>query len=209
VAGDSGAFTVLVQRHSGRLWAVAIRTLGDPDEAADAVQDAFVNALRSAATFRGDAQVTTWLHRIVVNACLDRARRRAARPTVPLHDDDHIATTTDVLGIAERATEVGAALAALPVEQAAAIVLVDSLGYSVDEAARILDAPTGTVKSRCARGRARLAVSLGHLRPERNQTAFDSVRQSGETTNTSSGTTSDAAGAATNPVIGDEEVRPW
>jgi RNA polymerase sigma-70 factor (ECF subfamily) len=83
-----------------------------------------------------------------------------------------------LLGIAERKTEVSAALAALPIDQAAALVLVDALGYGVEEAARILDAPTGTVKSRCARGRARLAVTLGHLRPERNQSAPGTVGQS-------------------------------
>src|SRR5947207_4965984 len=153
-AGDRDAFTELVRRHRDRLWAVALRTLGDREEAADAVQDAFVSALRSAATFRGDARVTTWLHRIVVNACLDRARRRQARPTVPLPPDDLAPAAPDELGASERAAEVSAALAQLPIEQAAALVLVDALGYPVDEAARILEAPSGTVKSRCARGRA-------------------------------------------------------
>ncbi|HVB27857.1 MAG TPA: sigma-70 family RNA polymerase sigma factor, partial [Mycobacteriales bacterium] len=79
VAGDATAFGVLVLRHQQRLWAVALRTLGDREEAADAVQDAFLSALRAAGSFRGDAAVTTWLHRIVVNACLDRIRRRTAR----------------------------------------------------------------------------------------------------------------------------------
>src|SRR5205085_24648 len=84
VDGDPDAFAELVRRHRDRLWAVAIRTLGDREEAADAVQDALVSAYRSADRFRGDSAVTTWLHRIVVNASLDRARRRQARPTVPL-----------------------------------------------------------------------------------------------------------------------------
>jgi RNA polymerase sigma-70 factor (ECF subfamily) len=171
---------------------VAVRTLGDPEEAADALQDAFVNALRSADSFRGEARVTTWLHRIVVNACLDRARRRAARPTVPLPADDRAPAGPDLLGTAERASEVNAALAAIPVEQAAALILVDALGYAVDEAARILEAPAGTVKSRCARGRVRLAVLLGHLAPERNQTATGAVGQSSTKSST----------------IGGEEVTP-
>lgn len=176
-AGDRDAFGEIVRRHRDRLWAVAVRTLGDQEEAADALQDAFVNALRSAGSFRGEAQVTTWLHRIVVNACLDRARRRTARPTVPLPPDDLAPAAPDLFGLAERSAELSAALARLPVEQAAALVLVDALGYGVEEAARILDAPTGTVKSRCARGRARLAVSLGHLRPERNHSAPGPVGQ--------------------------------
>src|SRR5918911_814590 len=88
VAGDKDAFGELVRRHRDRLWAVAVRTLGDADEAADALQDALLSAYRAAAGFRGDSAVTTWLHRIVVNACLDRARRRRSRPTVPLPDTE-------------------------------------------------------------------------------------------------------------------------
>ena len=84
VAGDRDAFTELIRRHRDRLWAVALRTLSDREEAADALQDALLSAHRAADRFRGDAAVTTWLHRIVVNACLDRVRRRQARPTVPL-----------------------------------------------------------------------------------------------------------------------------
>src|SRR4051795_6340329 len=83
VDGDPDAFGELVRRHRDRLWAVAVRTLGDREEAADALQDALLSAFRAGrgAAFRGDAAPTTWLHRIVVNACLDRVRRRAARPT--------------------------------------------------------------------------------------------------------------------------------
>ncbi len=80
VAGDSDAFGELFRRHRDRLWAVALRTVCDPEEAADALQDAMISAFRRAADFRGDSAVTTWLHRIVVNACLDRLRRRAVRP---------------------------------------------------------------------------------------------------------------------------------
>src|ERR1035438_50220 len=80
VAGDNEAFGELFRRHRDRLWAVALRTVCDPEEAADALQDAMVSAFRRAADFRGESAVTTWLHRIVVNASLDRLRRRAARP---------------------------------------------------------------------------------------------------------------------------------
>src|SRR6266853_6357990 len=80
VAGDTEAFGELFRRHRDRLWAVALRTVCDPEEAADALQDAMISAFRRAGDFRGDSAVTTWLHRIVVNACLDRLRRKAARP---------------------------------------------------------------------------------------------------------------------------------
>jgi RNA polymerase sigma-70 factor (ECF subfamily) len=139
------------------------------------VQDALVSAFRSAASFRGDAKVSTWLHRIVVNACIDLVRRRQGRPTVPLPIDEAGPIAPDQLTASDRATDVAAALSGLPVEQAAAIVLVDALGYPVEEAARILEAPTGTVKSRCARGRARLAVLLGHWDPKGNRTAAGTV----------------------------------
>src|SRR4051812_40041555 len=87
-SGDPNAFTELVRRHRDRLWAVALRTLGDREEAADALQDALLSAFRAANNFRGESAVTTWMHRIVVNACLDRIRRRQARPTVPLPETD-------------------------------------------------------------------------------------------------------------------------
>ena len=162
-AGDRWAFGRLVARHQERLWAVAVRTLGDRDEAADALQDALLSAYRAAGSYRGDARVTTWLHRIVVNACLDRLRRRAVRATVPLPEHER-ADPRDELAARETALEVEAALASLPVDQRTAIVLVDVQGLPVAEAAAVLGVPTGTVKSRCSRGRARLALTLGHLR---------------------------------------------
>ena len=160
-SGDPDAFAELVRRHRDRLWAVALRTLGDREEAADALQDALLSAFRAADRFRGEAAVTTWLHRIVVNACLDRVRRRQARPTVPLPETD--ITPAPVVD-RDTALVVQQALAQLPVEQRAALVLVDVQGYPVAEAAEILGVAEGTIKSRCARGRAKLALLLGHLR---------------------------------------------
>lgn len=172
-AGDPDAFGELVRRHRDRLWAVALRTLGDREEAADAVQDALVSAYRAAHTFRGESAVTTWLHRITVNACLDRARKAASRKTAPLDDTDRLERLLEPHESAEAPAErhdlhrqLLAALATLPAEQRAALVLVDMQGYPVAEAARILDVPTGTVKSRCARGRAKLVPLLTHLRAD-------------------------------------------
>lgn len=185
VAGDAAAFGVLFGRHRERLWAVALRTTGDPEEAADALQDAMVAAFRRAESFRGDAAVTTWLHRIVVNACLDRLRRRKVRAADPLPDDleeyagrGAVVTGTDPGGTGgtavddpaevavrtDRRRAVLAALDELPAEQRAALVLVDMEGYSVEETASILGVAPGTVKSRCSRGRARLLPLLAALR---------------------------------------------
>jgi RNA polymerase sigma-70 factor (ECF subfamily) len=166
VAGDPEAFNELVTRHRDRLWAVALRTLGHPEDAADALQDALLSAYRGAAGFRGGSAVTTWLHRIVVNACLDLARRRAVRPVEPLRLDP-AAEPAGRDRVAERETSLAvmAALRSLPPEQAAAVVLVDIEGFPVNEAAAILEVPSGTVKSRCARARARLAEQLCDLDP--------------------------------------------
>jgi RNA polymerase sigma-70 factor (ECF subfamily) len=173
VDGDPAAFAELVRRHRDRLWAVALRTIGDREEAADALQDALLSAHRAAARFRGDSAVTTWLHRIVVNACLDRIRRRQAHPTVPLPDgtrsDDVLSGPEPAAPVHDHDTAlvVRQALAGLPAEQRAAIILVDVQGYAVAEAAEILGVAEGTIKSRCARGRARMALVLGYLRPDR------------------------------------------
>jgi RNA polymerase sigma-70 factor (ECF subfamily) len=172
VDGDRQAFGELFHRHRDRLWAVAIRTLADREEAADALQDALLNAHRSAHRFRGDSAVTTWLHRIVVNACLDRIRRRHAHPTVPLPDTGRPDDERSVRGVEpaapavdhDTALDVQQALSQLPEEQRSALILIDVQGYPVAEAAIMLGVAEGTIKSRCARGRARLATMLGHLR---------------------------------------------
>ena len=176
VAGDPNAFTELVHRHRDRLWAVALRTTGDPEEAADALQDAFISAYRRAGQFRGDAAVTTWLHRIVVNASLDRLRRRQVRPTSQLPDDIEgggvLVDQHDELGRREDQLVIAEALAELPEEQREAVLLVDVEGCTIEEAAARIGCPPGTVKSRCSRGRAKLALRLGFLR---NPDAADAV----------------------------------
>ncbi len=104
--------------------------------------------------------MTTWLHRIVVNACLDRVRRRAARPTDPLPEQDAAGARRTPSPPRVTALDVEAALAHPARRAARALVLVDMYGWSVEDAAEVLDCPTGTVKSRCARGRARLLPLL-------------------------------------------------
>jgi len=165
-AGEPDAFGELAGRYWRELWAIALRTLGNPHDAADAVQEALVAAYRRAATYRGDAAVQTWLRRIVVNACIDRIRHERVRPTVPLPERELPSPRPDPAVEVATRMAVGEALAVVPVEQRIAVVLVDVQGYPVAEAAAILEVPVGTVKSRCARGRARLAGLLGHLREE-------------------------------------------
>jgi RNA polymerase sigma-70 factor, ECF subfamily len=185
VAGDDQAFGELFRRHRDRLWAVALRTSCDPEEAADALQDAMVSAFRRAADFRGESAVTTWLHRIVVNAALDRLRRRAARPARPAGDEQAFEALAGPTGDPAHTTDirldVDAALRVLPPQQRAALVVVDMLGFSVADAAVILDISPGTVKSRCARARARLLPYVSHLRGNRSASESVSPAQGGDT----------------------------
>lgn len=171
VAGDRFAFTALVRRHQDHLWATALRTSYTREDAADALQDALLSAHRTAANYRADAAVRSWLHTIVVNACLDRIRRNKSRPASsldavpayePLDERNHYSQV-------EMSLVVTAALADLPADQRAALVAVDVEGRSVGEAAQLLGIPVGTVKSRCARGRLRLAEKLEFLRDPGNR----------------------------------------
>ncbi|MFJ9905347.1 RNA polymerase sigma factor SigM [Streptomyces sp. NPDC101152] len=209
VGGDPDAFGELVRRHRDRLWAVALRTLGDREEAADAVQDALVSAYRAAHTFRGQSAVTTWLHRIMVNACLDRARKAASRKTTPVDDTERLEQLLEPHEEASAPAERNdlhrqllEALGTLPPDQRAALVLVDMQGYPVAEAAQVLDVPTGTVKSRCARGRARLLPLLTHLRPE----SAGSGKEQGEGRNRPQGTS--VPPAAGSPTAGPRDTGP-
>ncbi|HME77886.1 MAG TPA: RNA polymerase sigma factor SigM [Mycobacterium sp.] len=160
VAGDRYAFEELFHRHHRQLHRVARLTSRSVEDAEDALQDAMASAHRGAGSFRHDAAVSSWLHRIVVNACLDRLRRNKTHPTTALDDVHPVADQTAQVEIA---IAVHRALMRLPVEQRAAVVAVDMHGYSVADTAAMLGVAEGTVKSRCARARARLAAILGYL----------------------------------------------
>jgi RNA polymerase sigma-70 factor (ECF subfamily) len=143
-----------------------------------------ISAFRRAGDFRGESAVTTWLHRIVVNASLDLLRRRPARSVNWSGDPDELPGAeprlrVDSAASADSRLDVDAAMRTLPPPQRAALVLVDMLGYSVADASAILGVSEGTVKSRCARGRTKLLPHLAHLRGDypagRNQPVSDSV----------------------------------
>src|SRR6478735_4807333 len=148
VAGDRYAFEELLGRHQRRLYQLARRRTRSAEDAADVMQDAMLAAHRGAGSFRHDAAVGSWLHRIVINACLDRLRRALTQPTSTPLVDEH--------GVGDRTAEVDTvllvrrALMRLPAEQRAAVLAVDMHGYSVADAAELLGIAEGTVKSRCA-----------------------------------------------------------
>lgn len=165
--GSAGAFETLVRRHERRVYNLCLRILGDPDEAADASQDAFVAAIRKLHTFRGDAAFTTWLHRVTVNACYDSLRRKRRRPLLHVvreGDDERpepVPAVDDPAPTIELSIDVARALRQVPAEFRIALVLADVEDLPYDRIAEILGVAVGTVKSRVFRGRAALGRALG------------------------------------------------
>jgi len=170
--GSADAFEVLVKRHGTRVYNLCFRILGDPEEAADASQDAFLSALRKLNTFRGDAAFTTWLHRVTVNACYDSLRRKRRRPLLQIVRDEDDERPEPSLPSPDHADEVvfsvdvERALMEVPEEFRVVLVLADVQDLPYDEIARVLEIPVGTVKSRVFRGRAALGRTLGAARGE-------------------------------------------
>ncbi|MDH6195622.1 RNA polymerase sigma-70 factor (ECF subfamily) [Mycobacterium frederiksbergense] len=182
VAGERYAFEELVHRHHGQLRRLAFLTSHHHDDADDALQDALLSAHRTAASFRYDSAVSSWLYRIVVNACLDRLRRSRNQPRVTQYELSHLGHLRDPAGDpaprVDTAIVVERALMQLPVEQRAAVVAVDMQGYSVAETARLLGVAEGTVKSRCARARTKLARMLQYFEGDERQPAPTAVGRS-------------------------------
>ena len=159
--GDRLAFELLVERHQARLFTVAARMLGSPDDAADAVQEALLRAWRALPRFRRDARFGTWLHRICLNAVYDHQARR--RPATALDDAPEPADTRDRIAEHELSDALQQALAALDEDYRVAVLLYDVAGCSYAETADVLGIPEGTVKSRIYRGRRELARHLGTI----------------------------------------------
>ncbi|MDR7522345.1 MAG: sigma-70 family RNA polymerase sigma factor [Armatimonadota bacterium] len=163
-AGDLDAFETLVRAHQDRIYTLAYRITGNREDAVDAAQDAFVRAYQALPRFREDAAFGTWLYRIATNAALDLVRRRPPVPPVevpanhPVPDSPEAAAHRREIG-----RRVQAALAHLPPEFRATVVLRDLQGLSYRDVARILQVPIGTVRSRLARGREALRAQLSDL----------------------------------------------
>ncbi len=162
-AGDATAFPTLVERHGDLVFAVCLRILGDRDLALDATQETFLTLFRRAGSFRRESKLSTWLYRVAVNASLDidRRRRRHLTAVLPEGHDPPDPAAADELAAVELRPALEEALAAIPVELRAAVVLVDALDLGLTEVADILGVPVGTVKSRVFRARRHLARLLG------------------------------------------------
>jgi RNA polymerase sigma-70 factor, ECF subfamily len=156
--GDRWAFEQLVERHQHKLYTLAARVLGSQDDAADAVQEAFISAWLALPSFRGGARFSTWLYRICINAAHDQ---RTKRPTMPLEHAHEPADPRDELVAHELVGALQQALGQLEEDYRIAVVLYDVLGCSYAEIAELTDVAEGTVKSRIFRGRTRLGELLG------------------------------------------------
>ncbi len=164
--GDRQAVETLLRRHHDKIHSICRRLAGNDADGMDATQEALVAIVRGLPRFGGRARFTTWAYRVATNAALDELRRRARRPVpgLPAERDDTLGPTagTDPADVALR-VDIDAALAQLPEEFRVAVVLRDVAGCDYAEIATILRIPPGTVRSRIARGRGRLAQAL---RPE-------------------------------------------
>jgi RNA polymerase sigma-70 factor, ECF subfamily len=159
--GDARALGALVARHQAKVERLARHILRDPDDASDAAQEALAKVCVRLRQFRGGAQFSTWLHRLVVNTCLDAVERRRARSHEPL--GDHFESDSDPArdaGNAELRRELCDALGEVSPQQAQIVLLKDALGYSFEEIAAAAGMPVGTAKCHAHRGRARLSEHL-------------------------------------------------
>jgi RNA polymerase sigma-70 factor, ECF subfamily len=173
-AGEEEAYERLVRLHSGRLLAVARRFLDDPDEAQDALQDAFLSAFRSVERFEGGSLLSTWLHAIVVNACLMRLRTRRRRPEEPLEpllpvfdETDHQVERSrrwpDLEGEAvrkEAALKVHELIRRLPESYRTVLLLRDIEEFDTARTAEALGVTENAVKIRLHRARQALRTLL-------------------------------------------------
>ncbi|MEJ2603923.1 MAG: sigma-70 family RNA polymerase sigma factor [Gammaproteobacteria bacterium] len=154
--GDRRAFEQLYREHVGQVYGLCLRMTGEPAEAEDCAQEAFIQAWRKLGQFRGDAAFGTWLHRIAVNAVL--ARRRRAKPEDPL---DERAELRAVPESASDQRDLETAIASLPEGARHVFVLHAVYGYTHDEAAGMLGIASGTSKAQLHRARTLLAERLG------------------------------------------------
>ncbi|TML01580.1 MAG: sigma-70 family RNA polymerase sigma factor [Actinobacteria bacterium] len=156
--GQEQAFAVLMERHERRVYNLAYRMLGSPEDARDATQDAFLSCFRHLAKFRGDSSFSTWLHRIALNACYDALRRRRDTTSLEGRSVDPM-PVPDHADRAAAATDVQRALLGVPPDFRAVLVMHELQDLPLEDIAATLGLPVGTVKSRLHRGR----VALGRI----------------------------------------------
>ena len=171
--GDATAFNTLMGAHERRMYAVALRMCGNPEDAQDCLQEAMLRVYRAISGFKAQSSFSTWVYRITMNTCLDELRKRKSRPSTSLDGlldagwsprDEGESPEGHAIRREQRQRLQGL-IGELPEDMRAAIVLRDIQGFSYDEIARMLDANVGTIKSRISRGREKLREKIT-ARPE-------------------------------------------
>ncbi len=165
--GDQQALDQLLRMHQDRIHALCRRLAGNDADALDATQEALIAIVKGLPRFDGRAKFSTWSYRVATNACLDELRRRGRRPDPGLPDYETASlspvggtTPRDPAETVSAAIDVDRGLALVPEEFRTAVVLRDVAGLDYAEIAEVLDLAPGTVRSRIARGRARLADAI-------------------------------------------------
>jgi len=186
-SGDTAALELLLDRHHDRIRAVCARVVGSGADADDAAQMALIAIVKNLKNFDGRARFTTWSYRIATNAAIDELRRRNRRPTASLDDPDNprpAVASTDVAEASVAHVEITAALEQLNEDFRIPVVLRDLGGLDYEQIGEILDLAPGTVRSRIARGRGKLADIIGPIdgepHPSGNQSPGSSVQGSND-----------------------------
>ena len=171
--GDPAAFNTLLGQHERRMYAVALRMCGNPEDAQDCLQEAMMRVWRAISGFKGQSSFSTWVYRITMNTCLDELRKRKNRPNTSLDtlveagwspaDEDDTPERHTLRREARQSLE--GFIQELPEDMRAALVLRDVHGYAYDEIADALGVNVGTVKSRISRAREKLREKISS-RPE-------------------------------------------
>jgi len=162
LSGDSAAFDQIVARYQQVLFTVALRMLGDEEDARDATQNTFVKVFQKLGTYDPKHRFFSWIYRILVNECLNERRRPSlVRTSEPLEDDAVPSSDTDAVEAAERRNAVRKAILSLPEPYREVIVLRHFAALSYEEMGEAIGVPAKTVKSRLYSARQQLAERLG------------------------------------------------
>ncbi len=161
INGDHQSFAHLIQTHDDRMRAVAYQMMSDRNAMDDVLQISYLKAFRSLAAFRAEASFSSWLHRIVVNVCLDEIRKTQRKAEVSLESVANLASSTSIEDQYATSASLHTALQRLSPDMRSVVILVDGQGLSYQEAALILDTQAGTVASRLSRARTALRQHLG------------------------------------------------
>jgi RNA polymerase sigma-70 factor, ECF subfamily len=177
-SGDGDALNYLLKRLLPKLAAISRKLSPNQNFADDALQEALATVWKKAEQFNGESKVVTWIYVIIRNACIDILRKEEVRTKQNISDEKllELADESNFADASVTQIVVRRAVFALPEELRDPVCLVFLSEYSVEETSKILGIPEGTVKSRCARGKAQLAEKLSELRPKNmNQTRTENV----------------------------------